>query len=183
LFPRVCSESPQTPPMLLRHWMIVGAWVLVFSANWGHAEYQRYKIHSTNDSELQLFFVKWTPAEGEVREERIGKYGPPPHSLTDDAIEELRAAGLTGILQIWGHSGNDYPPPPPGTRRFVIVMSRPVRETIDLPKPAAGDILYLQTELGMEGLPVIGPNGHQDGAAYLFRPGIPLEHTKYALLH
>lgn len=37
LFPRVCSESPQTSPMLLRHWMIAGACVLLFSANWGHA--------------------------------------------------------------------------------------------------------------------------------------------------
>lgn len=153
LLPRVCSESPQTSPMLLRHWMIAGAWVLLFSANWGHAEYQRHKIHSINDPQLQLYFVKWTPAEGDVREERIGKFGPPPHSLTDLEIQHLRAAGVTGILQTWGHSGNDYPPPPPGTLRFFIVMSRPVRETIDLPKPAAGDILYLQTEQGWKVFP------------------------------
>jgi len=153
LFPRVCSESPQTSPMLLRHWMIVGAWVLLFSANWGHAEYQRHKIHSINDPQLQLFFVKWTPAEGDVREEPINKSAPSAHSLTDLEIEQLRAAGMTGILQTWGHSGNTYPPPPPGTRRFVIVMARPVRETIDLPKPAAGDILYLQTEQGWKVFP------------------------------
>ena len=133
--------------------MIAGVWVLLFSANWGHAEYQRHKIHSINDPQLQLYFVKWTPAEGDVREERIGKFGPPPHSLTDLEIQHLRAAGVTGILQTWGHSGNDYPPPPPGTLRFFIVMSRPVRETIDLPKPAAGDILYLQTEQGWKVFP------------------------------
>jgi len=86
-------------------------------------------------------------------EERIGKFGPPPHSLTDLEIQHLRAAGVTGILQTWGHSGNDYPPRPPGTLRFFIVMSRPVRETIDLPKPAAGDILYLQTEQGWKVFP------------------------------
>jgi len=153
LFPRVCSESSSTSPMLLRHWMVAGAWVLLFSANWGHVEYQRYKIHSINDPQLQVYFVKWTPAEGDVREEPIGKFAPPAHSLKDVEIEQLRAAGLTGILQVWGQSGNTYPPPPPETRRFVIVMSRPVRETIDLPKQAAGDILYLQTEQGWKAFP------------------------------
>ena len=145
LCPRVHNESPQTSPMLLRHWMIAGAWILLFSANWGYAEYQRSKIHSVSDPQLQLYFVKWTPAEGDVREEPIGRFASPSHSLTDLEIEQLRAAGLKRILQTWGHSGNDYPVPS-GICRFVIVMSRPVRETVDLPKPAAGDILYLQTE-------------------------------------
>jgi hypothetical protein len=153
LFPRVCSESPRTSPMLLRHWIIVSAWVLLFSANWGHTEYQRFEIHSINDPQLQLYFVKWMPAEGDVREEPVGKFAPSAHSLTDIEIEQLRADGLTGILQVWGHSGNDFPPPPPGTRRFVIVMARPVHETIDLPKPAMGNILYLQTEQGWKVFP------------------------------
>jgi hypothetical protein len=150
LFPRVRNESPQTSPMLLRHWMIAGAWILLVSAKWGYAEYQRFKIHSVSDPQLQLYFVKWTPAEGDVREEPIGRFASPSDSLTDLEIEQLRAAGLTGILQTWGHSGNDYPS---GICRFVIVMSRPVRETVDLAKPAAGDILYLQTEQGWKVFP------------------------------
>jgi hypothetical protein len=156
LFPRVRSESAQTSPMLLRHWIVASAWIVLFSANWGHTEYQRFKIHSIKDPELQLHFVKWTPAEGDVREEAIGKFAPPAHNLTDLEIEQLRAAGLTGILQRWGHTGNDYPAPT-GVIRFVIVMSRPVQETIDLPKPASGDILYLQTEQGWKVFPPSAP--------------------------
>jgi len=153
LFPRVRTESPQTSPMLLRHWIIAGAWILLFSANWGRTEYQLIKIHSVKDPKLQLYFVKWTPAEGEVREEPIGKPVPSAHYLTDLEIEELRAAGLTGTLQTCGHTGHEYPPPPPETRRFVIVMARPSRETIDLPKPAFVDILYLQTDEGWKVFP------------------------------
>jgi len=154
LFPRVRNESPRTSPMRSGHWAIAGAWVLLFSANWGYSEYQLFKIHSVKDPKLQLYFVKWKPAEGEVREEPIiGEPVPSAHYLTDLEIEELRAAGLSGILQTWGHSGNDYPPPPPGTRRFVIVMSRPSLEAIDLPKPAFVDILYLQTEQGWKVFP------------------------------
>jgi hypothetical protein len=41
LFPRVRSESAQTSPMLLRHWIVASAWIVLFSANWGHTEYQR----------------------------------------------------------------------------------------------------------------------------------------------
>jgi hypothetical protein len=111
------------------------------------------KIHSVKDPKLQLYFVKWTPAEGEVREEPIGKPVPSAHYLTDLEIEELRAAGLKGILQTCGHTGHEYPPPPPETRRFVIVMARPSRETIDLPKPVFVDILYLQTDQGWKVFP------------------------------
>ena len=153
LFPRVSSESPSTSPMLLRHWTAAGAWVLLFSANWAHTEYQLFKIHSINDPQLQLYFVKWTPAEGEVREEPIGKFAYTSRYLTDLEIEQLRAAHLTGILQTWGHTGHEYPPPPPETRRFVIVMSRPVQETIELPKPAFVDILYFQTDQGWKVFP------------------------------
>lgn len=153
LLPRVSSESPRTSPMLLPHWITAGAWILLFAGNWAHSEYLQSKIRSVNDPPLQLFFVKWTPTEGDVREERIGNFGPIPHTFTELQLEQLRAAGLTGILQTWGHSGNDYPPPPAGTLRFVIVMSRAVREPIDLPKPAARDILYLQTEQGWKVFP------------------------------
>lgn len=156
LFPRVRNESLRTSPMLVAHWIIAGIWILLFSANWGHTEYQLLKISSVKDPPLQIYFVKWTPAQGEVREEPIGKFGPPAHNLTDVQIEWLRAAGLTGILQTWGHSGNDYPVPS-GLCRFVIVMSRPVQETIDLPKPASGDILYLQTEQGWKVFPPSAP--------------------------
>jgi hypothetical protein len=156
LFPRVRNESLQTSPMLLRHWIIAGAWILLFSANWGRTQYQLFKIHSIKDPQLQLHFVKWTPAEGDIREEAIGKFAPPAHNLTDLEIEELRAAGLTGILQRWGHTGNDSPAPS-GVCRFVIVMARPVQETIDLPKPASGDILYLQTGQGWKVFPPSAP--------------------------
>jgi len=156
LFPRVRGESLQISPMLRRYWIVAGVWILIFSVNWSRTEYQLFKIHSISDPKLQLHFVKWSPAEGEVREEPIGKFAPPAHNLTDLEIEQLRAAGLTGILQRWGHTGNDYPAPS-GFCRFVIVMSHPVQQTIDLPKPASGDILYLQTEHGWKVFPTSAP--------------------------
>ena len=157
--PRVVVWGLVVPQILswvfvaVRHWTAAGAWVLLFSANWAHTEYQLFKIHSINDPQLQLYFVKWTPAEGEVREEPIGKFAYTSRYLTDLEIEQLRAAHLTGILQTWGHTGHEYPPPPPETRRFVIVMSRPVQETIELPKPAFVDILYFQTDQGWKVFP------------------------------
>jgi len=36
-------------------------------------------------------------------------------------------------------------------------MSRGVRETVDLPKPARGDILYIQTQQGWKAFPVKVP--------------------------
>lgn len=183
LFPRVRNESPRTSPMLLRHWMIAGVWLLLFSASWAQTEYMRIKIHSVKDPQLQLYFVKWTPAAGDVREEPIGQFGPRPHTFTDDQIEELRAAGMTGILQTWGHSGNDFPPPPPGTCRFVIVMSRPVREPIDLPKPAAGDIVYIQTEQGWRVFPSQAQTVSRTVRLTFFGPGahLNLPSTRYSV--
>jgi hypothetical protein len=152
LFPRVCSESPRTSPMLLRHWIIASAWVLLFSANWGHTEYQRFKIYSINDPQLQLYFVKWTPAEGEVREE-LSKYTDYPYQyLKDFEVQELRSAGLTGVLRGTGGYG-----PNNQAKRMVVIYSRPVREPIDLPKPASGDILYIQTQQGWKVFP---PSAH-----------------------
>jgi hypothetical protein len=153
LFPRVRSESVKASPMLVGHWIIAGIWILLFSANWGRTAYQLMKISSVKDPPLQIYFVKWRPAEGEVREEPIGKPVPTVRYLTGLEIEELRAAGLTGILQTCGHTGHEDPPPPPETRRFVIVMARPSRETIDLPKPAFVDTLYLQTDQGWKVFP------------------------------
>jgi len=152
LFPRVRSESPQTSPMLLRHWIMAGAWILLFSANWGRSEYQLIKIRSTKDPQVELVFVKWSPGEGEVREELNKAIDPPFHYLTDFEIQELRAAGITGILRGCGGFGVLKQ-----GRRFVVVISRPVRETMDLPKPASSDILYMQTEQGWKVFPPSAP--------------------------
>lgn len=156
LFPRVRNESPHTSPMFLGHWIVAGAWIFLFSANWIHIEYQLFKIHSIKDPPLELYFVKWMPGEGEIKEEPLGQFGKlgyGAHYLKDLEIEEFRAVGLKGILKTCGYTGQAYPPPAPETRRFVIVMSRPLRETIDLPKPAFVDIVYLQTEQGWKVFP------------------------------
>lgn len=102
LFPRVRDEPPHTSPMFLGHWIIAGAWIFLFSANWIHIEYQLFKIHSIKDPPLELYFVKWMPGEGEIKEEllsQFGKLGYGAHYLADLEIEELRAAGLKGILR------------------------------------------------------------------------------------
>lgn len=156
LFPRVRNESPTTSPMFLRHWIMAGAWIFFFAANWIHIEYKLSKIHSIKDPPLELYFVKWTPGDGEIKEEPLGQFGKlgvGARYIPDLEIEELRAAGLTGTLKTCGYTGHAYPPPPPETRRFVVVMSRPSRETIELPKPAFVDIMYLQTEQGWKVFP------------------------------
>ena len=152
VYPRICEESFQTGPLGKGHKMLAGAWVLLISLAWGYTAYARIKISSTKDPQVELVFAKWSPAEGQVREELNKAIDPPFHYLTDIEIQELRAAGITGILRGCGGSGVLKQ-----GRRFVVVSSRPVRETIDLPKPAGSDILYIQTEQGWKVFPPSAP--------------------------
>jgi len=81
-----------------------------------------------------------------------------------------------------GHTGNDYPAPS-GFCRFVIVMSHPVQQTIDLPKPASGDILYLQTEARDGRYSLHRRHGHEDCAAYVLHAGshLNIPSTRYSV--
>jgi hypothetical protein len=117
---------------------------------YGHSAYAIHKVHSLNDPSLDLVFVKWSPAEREIREAPKGKFDDTFPHLREAEIEELRAAEFTGTLRFWGNNtlyGSK------SSSRVVIVMSRGVHETIDLPKPANGDILYIQTEEGWKAFP------------------------------
>jgi hypothetical protein len=150
VFPRICEESFQTGPLGRGHWVLLSVWALYIVSAYGYTAY----IRIMGDPSIDLVFLKWSPGEGEVREEPNGKYDASFPVLRDVEVQELRAAGLTGILQEWG---NNTLPGSLQRSRVVLIMSRGVRETVDLPKPARGDILYIQTEQGWKVFPTSAP--------------------------
>ncbi len=148
LYPHIGEESFQTAPLGRGYKLLLTAWALLFAYAWGHTAYTLARIHATKDPEVRLVFAKWSPEEGDLHEELNKAIDPPFHYLTDLEIQELRAAGLTGILR--GYGGSVIPAQ---AKRLVVIMAHPVRETVDLPKPASGDILYLQTQQGWKVFP------------------------------
>jgi hypothetical protein len=84
----------------------------------------------------------------------LGKFDNTFPHLRELEIEELRAAGLTGTLKF---NGNNTWYGSKSSSRVVIVMSRGLHETIELRKPASGDILYIQTEEGWKVFPPSTP--------------------------
>lgn len=154
VFPRICEESFQTGPLGRGHWILLSVWALYIVSAYGYTAYAVLKVRTMNDPSIDLVFLKWSPGEGEVREEPNGKFDPSFPVLRDAEVQELRAAGLTGILRNWG---NNTLPGSWQKSRVVLIMSRGVRETVDLPKPASGDILYIQTEQGWKAFPASAP--------------------------
>jgi hypothetical protein len=154
VFPRICEESFQTAPLGRGHWVLLSVWPLYVVSAYGYTAYAIHKVHSISDPQIDLVFLKWSPGDGEVREEPNGKFDSSFPVLLDVEVQELRAAGLTGILHGWG---NNTLPGSSQRSRVVLIMSRGVRETVDLPKPASGDILYIQTEQGWRAFPASAP--------------------------
>ena len=150
VFPRICEESFQTGPLGRGHWALLSVWLLYVVSAYGYTAYAILKVRTMNDPSIDLVFFKWTPGEGEIREEPVGKFDTQFPKMRDLEIQELRAAGLTGILHCWG---NNMLPGSSQRSRVVLIMSRGIRETVDLPKPANGDILYIQTEQGWKAFP------------------------------
>ena len=148
------TEAFQTAPLGRGHWALISAWTLYLVVAYGHWAYSVHKVHSLNDPSVDLLFVKWAPAEGEIREVPMGKFDDTFPRLRESEIEELRAAGFTGTLRF---CGNHHFFGSPSSSRVVIVMSRGVHETINLPKPATGAVLYLQTEEGWKAFPPATP--------------------------
>jgi hypothetical protein len=156
LYPRVGTESFQTSPLGRGHWALISAWILYLVAAYGHSAYQVHKGRSFKDPSIDFVYVKWTPAGGEIREEPGFRGDDQFPRIRENEIQELRAAGFTGILQACGRNNFDYLATA-SRSRMVIVMSRVMRETIDLPRPASGDILYIQTEQGWKVFPESAP--------------------------
>ena len=153
-YPRICQPSFQAAPLWSGHRIIFGAWAVLLLSSHGYAAYRVHQVQSVNDPGISFVFVKWSPGEGDVHEEfsRVPD-SRLPH-MRDVEIQELRAAGLTGSLHMWGNTSLSRP----GENcRVVLVMSRGIRETVDLPKPSVGDILYIQTEQGWKAFPPSTP--------------------------
>jgi len=152
LLPGVRLRALNVSPMHWGHWIAATVWILFASLTWAHLESDRHKIQTAaKDPHLNLVYARWIPDDFAVREEPISREYPDRY-LTDHEIEELRAAGLTGVIHGLGGQGSS----PPNVR-FVVVMARPDRDTVDLPKPASGDILYLQTQEGWRRFPASAP--------------------------
>lgn len=154
MFPRICEESFQARPLGRGHCALISVWALYLVGTWGYNAYASAKVHTLDDPGIDIVFLKWSPGEGEVREEPIGKYDSYYPRMNNEEITELRAAGLTGVIQGWG---NNHLPGPGVSSRVVLIMSRGVRETVDLRKPASGDIIYLQTQEGWRLFPPSAP--------------------------
>ena len=154
VYPRICEESFQTAPLGRGHKVALGVWALYLVAAYGYTAYAYAKLHALNDPAINIVFFKWSPGEGEVREVPHGPYDTSFPQMRDVEINELRAAGLTGTLLCWG---NNSLPGPGAASRVVLIMSRGIRETVDLPKPASGDILYIQTQDGWKAFPPSTP--------------------------
>lgn len=156
IYSRICDESFRTGPLGRGNKMVAGAWALLIILCWGYLASARIRIWSTKDPRVDLVFVKWSPGEGEIREE-LAKYSNYPSLyLQNFEVQELRSAGLTGVLRgtggyDYGYGSNEQ------AKRMVVIYSRPLRETIDLRKPASGDILYIQTEQGWKVFPPSAP--------------------------
>jgi len=151
LLPQISRKSLNSSPMHWGHWVAVTAWILLFGVTWARTESIRHKLEAVKDRRLRLVYARWVPVDdGPVREEPIGP-GDRNRYLTDQEIEELRAAGLTGVIHYLGGQGDG------AGLRFVVIMARPDRDTVDLPKPASGDILYLQTQEGWRKFPPSAP--------------------------
>jgi|SRR5271166_3455602 len=151
LLPQVRDRSLNTSPMLLGHWIAAGAWVLFFAIGVMQLVYTLGSIALAGEPRLSLVYARWLPGDGAVHEEPIGP-GNPNLYLTQQEIAELQAAGLTGAIRVLGRQVGSDP-----FVRFVVIMSRPVQETVDLPKPASGDILYIQTQQGWRKFPASAP--------------------------
>lgn len=156
VFPRTCEDSFQNGPIAPWHWAIVSIWALSLIVGNSQTAYAIHKVRSLNDPAIDLVFFKWTPdTAGNGEELRVarGPYDTFPY-LKDEELNQLRAAGLTGTVHPCG--SNMLPGFGPHVR-VVIIMSRGLRETVDLPKPAKDNILYIQTEEGWKAFPSSAP--------------------------
>lgn len=151
---RARGEAYQTDPLGWGYRTFGGVWVVGLVSLYGFASLAALRVGVLGDPTLELVFVKWSPAEGEIQEVPIGKYDSGFPHLTESEVTELRAAGFTGALTF---NGNNTLYGSGGSSRVVIVMSRGVHETIELPKPKEGDILYIQTAEGWKAFPTSTP--------------------------
>ncbi len=151
---RARSEAFQTSPLGWGHRIIGGVWVVALVALYGYAALATLRVRVLGDPTVEFIYMKWSPAEGEIREVPAGPYDTTFPQLKELEIEELRAAGLTGTLMF---NGNNYSYGSVSRVRMVIVMSRGEHETVELRKPENGDMLYIQTEEGWKAFPPSAP--------------------------
>lgn len=151
---RARGEAFQTSPIGWGHRIVGSVWVVALVCLYGYAALATLRLRSLNDPTVDFIYMKWSPAEGEIREVPVGPYDTTFPQLKELEIEELRAAGLTGTLM---SNGNNYAYGSASRVRMVIVMSRGLHETVELRKPENGDILYLQTADGWKAFPLSAP--------------------------
>ena len=101
VFPRICEESFQTGPLGRGHWVLLSVWVLYVVSAWGYTAYAISKVRVLNDPSIDLVFLKWSPAEGELREEANG--ASLIHYQRDhDGALELSNYSITPVADVVG---------------------------------------------------------------------------------
>lgn len=127
--------------------VLIGSLVLLASTTLSvvSSKYQQEQL-------VEVKSVKWQPGSGGLRAiEVLG------HSLTSTEIERLKALGLRGAVAFAG--SGIYGSGPAGTNEgrphasVLIVLQRPVKETVNLAQPDRTDVIYLQTDEGWRMFP------------------------------
>jgi hypothetical protein len=99
-----------------------------------------------NDQHLDAVFVEWKPGTQPLS---VDGY----YKLTESEISQLKAAGLTGKLNVRGMftTGEGK------SVRAVIVMQHQLKENIDLAQPDGVNVIYIQYEDGWKKYPDDAP--------------------------
>ena len=166
LLPQVRTQSLNTSPMRLGHWIAAGIWGLFFCIGLLQTSYALLGSAIATEPRLSLVYARWVPGDDPVREEPIGPGDTSGPYLTSQELEELRASGLTGVI----HGVGRQVCSDPSCVRFVVIMSRPVQETVDLRKPKSGNILYIQTQQGWRRFPATAPTVRRTVRLLYFGP-------------
>ena len=111
----------------------------------------------------EVIFARWTPTTAPLTVQSFAMplpprrggliFGPdapsaPPSDLTEQEVQRLRSAGVTGHIQVLGMSALT------NTGRIVLIMSRQLDAPFQFFVPAEGaDVTYIQTSAGWQKLP------------------------------
>jgi hypothetical protein len=140
------SDPKSTPPIGKRHWLVLALPVLYLAQSTIAEMRVRSVLSSVHDPHFDLAFVKWQPGPEDLSQ---GFTATGFTRLTDHEMDLLREMGVRGRLQSWAGGGN----PQGSGMRAVVVMYRPIRADVDLPKPLDGDVMFLQTPTGWRKIP------------------------------
>jgi len=159
-------EAGATPRLHI-HWAVVAFFVPFVPSLILHAVNPAVPIFTWGKPAVRLsgevIFALWTPSTAPLTVDSVpmpplprsggpflGSDAPsaPPMNLTEQEVQRLRSAGITGHIQASGMSALT------NTGRIVLIMSRQLDVPFQCFAPVEGaDVTYLQTSAGWQKLP------------------------------